>query len=267
MTAVSRPDDGTSFEQVLAALERSVCVDLIATYDLVTCATNDRLDHVLEDQSKRNYDQIPVENDGRIVGVLERQQLAGKRPPKGLWAKDVMRRLDDSMLVASGTGVLPYIRLASRARYHLVVKDHRVRGIVTPSDLLKLPVRVVLFTLITHLESSMADLIKRRFPCGCWQSYLKPQRLKKLRDVQKRLEEQHAENDMVLLLQLSDKRDIIAKGILPEDLRERFSADLRELGKLRNSVMHASNYMTSPGSLSSLVDSALEWIQSLKEMR
>lgn len=171
MTAIYRPGDGTSFEEVLAALEGSVCVDLIATYDLVTCAADDPLDHVREDQSKRKFDQIPVENDGRIVGVLERQQLARKSRSRRR-AKDVMRRLGDSLLVASGTGVLSYIRLASRAPYHLVVKDHRIRGIVTPSDLLKLPVRVVLFTLITHLESSMADLIKRRFPCGCWQRYL-----------------------------------------------------------------------------------------------
>lgn len=59
------------------------------------------------------------------------------------------------MFVSASTGVFRY-PLGRRLRYHLVVKENRVCGIVTPSDLLKPFVPVVLFTLITRLESTCA---------------------------------------------------------------------------------------------------------------
>jgi len=257
------PEGNADLDQVLAALERGVQVDLIATYRLVTCSTCDRWEEVLNDKAKARFDQFPVEDGGHVVGVLERDRQYGSGP----LVEMVMRRLDDSMLVAASTGVLSYVRLAAESPYNLVVKENRICGIATPSDLLKLPVRVVLFTLITHLESTMGALIRRRFPSSGWEKHLSGARRQKLRDDQARLTERRMDSDTVLLCQLCDKREIIAKGILPPGQRTGFSRDLEDLEKLRNDVMHASDYVPDAHYLGSLADKAMAWIQKLEEMK
>ena len=256
---VAPSSSASSVQQLLAALERSVQVDLIATYDLLICSSHELCRGVLESETNAGFDQFPVETDGRIVGVLERGKYR-----KGALVRDVMRPLDDSMLVAASTGVLTYIHLAAESRYHLVVKDHRVRGIVTPSDLLKLPVRLVLFTLITHLESIMGTLIRRRFPSRDWQQHLSEGRRQKLADEDARLKKRGVDNDLVFVCQLCDKRDIIAKGVLESGRRAAFLQDLKDLEKLRNDVMHSSDYVPDGRRLSKLVEKTTTWIHELE---
>jgi len=254
---------GSSIDQVLAALERGVQVDLIATHEPVTCSTSDQWEEILSDKAKESFDQFPVDDHRNIVGVLERKRQYGS----GRLVGDVMHPLDDSMLAAASMGVLSYLRLAAESPYHMVVKENRICGIVTPSDLLKLPVRVVLFTLVTHLEATMGGLIIHRFASGGWEQYLSASRQQKLRDEQERLSKQRTENDPVLLCQLCDKREIIATGILPPDQRTHFSRDLEKLEKLRNNVMHASDYGHDARNLGSLTEKAWAWIQELEEMK
>jgi hypothetical protein len=245
---------------VLGSLERAVQVDLIATYDLVTCRCDDRCADILEDEGRARYDQFPVLDEDRVVGVLERDVQWGR----GTLVRDVMRPLDDSVLVASSAGVLSYIRMAAESPYHLVVKEERIRGIVTPSDLLKLPVRLVLFALITHLESTMAELIARRFPNEEWRRYLSEGRRQKIDEMQQRLKDRGLDSDLVLLTELRDKRDIVAKGIVPCEQQSAFKEELQGLGELRNIVMHSNNYLTDLRYLRSQVEAALRWIDWLE---
>jgi hypothetical protein len=245
---------------VLSVLERSVQVDLIASYDLATCSSEQPWRDILDRSESAVFDQFPVEEDGRIVGVLKRGQLRGDEP----LVRRVMRPLDDSILVAASTGVLSYIHLAAQSRYHLVVKDHRIRGIVTPSDLLKLPVRLVLFTLITHLESTMGAAIKLRFAAGDWQRYLSEGRRQRLATEDARLKKRGVDNDLVFVCQLCDKRDIIARGVVEAGRRVAFARDLKDLEKLRNDVMHSSDYVPDGRRLSELVQKATYWINQLE---
>jgi hypothetical protein len=70
-----------------------------------------------------------------------------------------MRRPDDGLLVASDEPLKRFIPLLVESPYRLVVRGTRIEGIVTNSDVHKLPVRLLAFALVTHLEMTMADVI------------------------------------------------------------------------------------------------------------
>ena len=62
-----------------------------------------------------------------------------------------MRRLDDGLLVASDKPMKRFVPLLVESPHRLVVRDTRIEGIVTSSDVHKLPLRLLAFALVTHL--------------------------------------------------------------------------------------------------------------------
>lgn len=249
----SSPQVG-AIEEVLAGLENALTVDLIATYTLITCAPDDIAMEVFRRAETGDLDQLPV-RDHHVVGVLER--VAGESTGR---VAEVMKPLTDGMLVAADTGILGYIRSSANSPYHLVVRGGGIRGIVTPSDLLKLPVRTVLFTMLTHLESTMATFIQERIPELEWGKILKPARMKKLDDEFLALRQKRLDVNRLLLTEWCDKRDLVS-SVLSKDDRKFFVRDLRELEELRNTVAHASTYETVE--LGRLVTRAHFWIYQL----
>jgi CBS domain-containing protein len=152
------------------AIERAVTVDLIATFEprLRCCAKTDAIVGLLADRNYAPYDYLPVRSDGRIVGLLPLSEFRAASTDPGLTAEDAMRLLDQSILITSGSGVLRYIEEAEASPCRLVLRDTRIDGIVTISDLQKLAVRPALFVLVTHLELLMAAAIRARFREDEW---------------------------------------------------------------------------------------------------
>lgn len=260
-SAESLPPASEDLDRVLERLERSLQVDLIATYQPRTCTAIDRSLKVLQTPELASFDQFPVREGDRVIGVLERGQQR-----QDCSVRDVMRSLDDAILIAASTGILSYIKLATASSYHLVVYENRICGIVTPSDLLKLPVRILLFTVITHLESIMASSIQRSLPDDSWLIHLSPGRQDKLDETYEELLAERRDPDRLQLTQLCDKREILATGLLESNQRDDFKRDLQLLEDLRNDVMHSKNYVPNAGRLSDLVDKATNWIRELAQM-
>jgi len=145
-------------ETTLAGLDAGLRVRHIATFDVQSCEPEDSAAAVFERHP--DFDQFPVTQDGRVIGVIERGDGEMGGP-----VRDHFRRLDDSMLVSAEEPLTGFISLLEeKPHYRLVVLGTRIAGIVTRSDLIKLPVRLVAFMAITHLEILMADLIRAR--CG-----------------------------------------------------------------------------------------------------
>ena len=147
-----------------------------------------------------------------------------------------------------------------------VVEGNAIGGIVTRSDLLKLPVRLVLFAFLTHLEATMTSVIRTLCRHDSWENHLTPARAARLRE---ELEKGTAKNvyaDMLSFTQWCDKRDILA-DVLPEDVRgskRKFVSDLKNLEKLRDRVMHANEYLTDAQGLSEMVRCAEGWTVRLR---
>jgi hypothetical protein len=229
-----------SFNVTMSGLEAGLRVEHIAAFDLQTCHSDDALNSVLTDKAFTDFDQIPVrDRTERIVGVLLRSSNSGTGS-----VAESMQKLDESILVSADGPLMSFVRLAGTAPYKLVLNEHGIRGIVTRSDLLKLPVRLLAFACVTHLEILMADLIRMEFADGpsSWLAKLSEGRQQKIREKETALKGARIEIDTLEFTDFCDKRDLAdaAKGF-----GEEFVADMKIAEKLRNDIAHAATFITS----------------------
>jgi hypothetical protein len=93
-----------TFENTLTGLTQGLRVKHIATFQVDSCSPDENAGAVLTRHP--DYDQIPVREDGRTVGVLERVSDS----PSGK-VSAAMRPLDDSILVAGEAPILDFLSL------------------------------------------------------------------------------------------------------------------------------------------------------------
>src|SRR5262249_2540119 len=103
----------------LTGLHESLCVRHIANSPLVTCKSTDNFEALFALLEYKDYDQFPIKDGARIVGVVERSH------PK------TQRVLDDSLLVGADTPLLDFIHTVREQSYRLVIEGTEISGIVT----------------------------------------------------------------------------------------------------------------------------------------
>jgi hypothetical protein len=257
---------------VVNALEMAITVDLIATFEpeLACCNLTDTLDHVVSDPAFKDFDYLPVRQDNRIVGLLLLHKFREPgRPLIGRTAEGEMWRLDQSILIASGSGILGYIGEADQNPCRLVVRGTRIEGIITISDLQKLPVRPALFLLITHLELLMAEVIRNHFhgrPDEEWLALLKTRR-ERVEKEWKDLTSQNLEIDQITATNFCDKRIVLYESGLLGCSRTRAEKEFGAIEKLRNRLAHASDYASRREEAQKTVSTvklARRWIEEFR---
>jgi hypothetical protein len=229
-----------SFGLTMRGLEAGLRVHHIAAFDLKTCNVGDLLTTVLSDPVFADFDQIPVrDRSERIVGVLIRAQHSSAR-----LVEESMQQLDESLLVSADAPLISFVRLAGTVPYKLVLNEYGIKGIVTRSDLLKLPVRLLAFACITHLETVMAEVIRTRHPLGdeTWISSIERDRRQKVRWKEKKLKRSRMDIDLLELTEFCDKRELVR---MIAGLEQGFSEDTAEAQELRNQIAHATTFVGS----------------------
>ena len=262
LDAISSTNIGNrGWDEVLHALGKSLVVRLIMSRGLEECSANDSAEEVLRNPSHQEYSQLPVRRDGRIVGVLVRgPHPQNQRGP--VCAR--MQPLREGDIVSADMAIGNFIERAAAQAFHLVVDDAEIVGIVTESDLLKLPVRLHLFTLLSHLETTMLDFIQSKYCENVWKKALSKGRLQKAEEERRKDQLANRNMDLVYYIQLRDKRDIICKldGVKEGAL---FKQDLKDLEKLRNRVVHATDYPKEASQLRCATRKARRWIEDLNQ--
>jgi hypothetical protein len=265
-------DDGSI--AAVEAMERAVTVDLIGTFEpqLVCCALSDEIAGLLSNSTYAQFDYLPVRSDYRVVGLLPLGEFRdATMNPTGPTAGHAMRPLDQSILITSGTGVLRYIEEAEESPCRLVLRQTRIAGIVTISDLQKLPVRPALFLVVTHLELLMAAAIRSRFAgqfAEAWLALLGSRR----EGVEERWRDLNSKNlaiDRINATQFADKRQILIKSGLLQCSRFQAERELTAIERLRDSLAHASDYaLTIESARSTIcrVKLARRWIKTLQQV-
>ena len=200
--------------------------------------------------------------------------LAELRPASidpGLTAEKAMSSLDQSILIASDSGVLRYIEEAEASPCRLVLRHTQIAGIVTIADLQKLAVRPALFVLVTHLELLMAAAIRARFqdrPDDDWLTLLGDRR-ERVEDEWKKQKAGGLELDRIAATQFADKRQILVKSGLIHCSRSLAEREFGSIEDLRNGLAHANNYAsTREGARKTIaaVRLARKWIAVLQEV-
>lgn len=254
------------FEDTIAHLERSLNVAHVATSGLEVAHWNQRISEIRPWASERAFNNVPVRADDRIVGVVENinGDLAASPdgvPPEAPADADrvsaVARRLSSDMLIE---GRLPLgevlDELLKPPHYRLVIDGGRLDAIVTPSDLGKLPMRVLAYTAVAHLESTMMDAIRHVYPsdedavahlCDGAQTQI-------LRDL-RRMHAKNLDPELLEVANLQQKGLILAAAGVFEARELTVADEFAELyDGLRNPLMHAASF----------VDDSLEALMRLK---
>src|SRR5690606_4275818 len=132
----SMTDVTTSILDVtMEGLESGLQVGHIATRDIQACAPDQTTGDVRSDPANSGLDCLPVKAGGHFVGVLESPDRSERL------VVDVMEPLAEPMLVSAAMPIADFVRQLEKdkRRCWLVVEGNSIAGIVTRSDLLKLP--------------------------------------------------------------------------------------------------------------------------------
>ncbi|MDP9476654.1 MAG: hypothetical protein M3R38_13380 [Actinomycetota bacterium] len=257
---------GAEADRIFSSVEQGLTVGLIATFDgLTCCGADDSVSDVVARADLQAYDYVPVLQKGDIVGLLEG---ANSELPKDGPVRGAMQPLRGNMLISAEAGILSFVESAESIPCRLVLRSGRVDGIVTLSDLQKLPVRPALFLLITHVELLMAQWIRAQ---GIHEADLLAKLSSKRRDRVRgkwhRLQEDNLATDILPAMDFFDKRRLLFELGFPARMDGDEAEDLKRIENLRHAVAHAGDYaLDREKALSTVaaVVAARGWIQRLE---
>jgi hypothetical protein len=236
----------------LRSFQNGLSVNLIATPRSLfeTCAFDEELVSVIERNRENAFDFLPVtqstsskdKTKSPIIGLIEIAQFNSTANPRGA-VRDYMRPLSEKNLIGADASILKFVRGADHQQCRLIISDTEISGIVSLSDLQRLPVRAALFAMVTHLEIIMTENIRRAFDgSDGWLERLSSDRQLKVRDKVAAAKTNDAYVDMLLFTEFADKVTIIRKSPNFSSSRTSFRRELSRIQTLRNDLAHAKNY-------------------------
>jgi hypothetical protein len=234
----------------------------LASFDVETDASV-----VRQFMDAEDYDQIGVRRDGLVIGYARRIDLS----PGTLGDYLVLFSPEDTIPVE--TPLLDSLEAVEAAGCIFVTSWGMASGIATHGDLQKAPVRMWLFGLISLVEMQMLRIIRAYYPGDSWQEMLKPNRVRKAREILADRQSRNAAIDLADCLQFCDKRDLVlGDETLLRRLRVADTAVTRSLLEhledLRNDLAHAQDILGSRrSSLLPLARQATELLQRWEDVR
>ena len=255
-------------DDVLALFQAELPIRLIATSrsEFATCDISEMLGPFVESRND-DFDFYPVTDAGRIVGILEASSLTPTERVGGFRIADKMKRLSEDNLIGHDASILDFIRQMEERPCCLVIRGSEITGIVTTSDVQRLPVRAVLFAMVTRLEMAMTQVIRdKRLSDEDLLSRLSPERKKKLLDEIKQTRRDDRFVDLLLFMQFSDKQTIIKKlSLLPPKVpKTKFDRQLNRIRELRDALAHANEFASTRQSAEVLCRTVLiidQWLE------
>ena len=244
-------------------------ISLISTFNLETCDIEDHLKQVLTRKELERFDYIPVCSENKVVGALNAEKFRQSTQIDGL-VNSVMDKLSQSILISANADILSFLKEADTSPYRLVLDGTEICGIVTISDLQQLPVRSVLFSLITYLELLMAESIRQKYPNeNDWIAKLTDRRREKVEEKWNDPRYSQVAIDKLTVTEFCDKRVIIKKSqIIFNENDGKIENILKDIQNLRDSLAHAGDYAAtsdSAKSVAKIVRNTLGIISTLKK--
>lgn len=237
---------------VFEGLHSGLTVSLIATPrdELMTCGSSEPVADVMA-RNTEPYDYLPVlasaeASGGQIIGLFPALNAFALTSHEGN-IKEHLIPLSEGYVIGADGSILEFIKDVDERPCRLVISGARIVGLVSLSDLQKLPVRAALFALITGFEITMFEAIKRVMAeDGDWLRCLSAGRQDK---IQGEIAISRADNgfvDALLFTQFCDKADIVAKMFALSSSKRDVRDRLKDIQDLRDDLAHANEYAASP---------------------
>ncbi|MEO3430712.1 hypothetical protein AAFN88_17795 [Pelagibius sp. CAU 1746] len=236
---------------IFEAMHTRLTVQLIMTTrdQLMMCRADDDVAGIMSRNTAR-YDFIPVldaaHKGDRIKGLFHAARFFDGPVPNGS-VRDHLLPLAEEHLIGADASILDFLTSADSNPCRLVLSGAGISGLVSLSDLHRLPVRACLFALITGLEITMAEAIRQRYPSDeDWLPFLKEERRVKIQEEIASSKGNDFFVDPLLFTQFADKKTIIKMGIDAGLSKSTLESQLGRIEQLRNNVAHANDYAPSP---------------------
>jgi hypothetical protein len=229
-------------EDVRGLFENSITIRSIAE-ELQSRNAGEDASIVLKSMETLDFDVMGIEEEGVTYGYVERLRL-GTGP-----CRNYQRIFHPSELIAESTPLVDLLPILRDVPRIFVIYSNRVNGIVTRGDLQKAPVRMLLFGLVTLLETLLLRLVQIHYPQDSWQKVLNSGRLEAARKLQA---ERKARNEAIELsdcLQFCDKRELVlrcprGRAYLGFRSKRMGQLILEEAEELRNKLAHAQDLVS-----------------------
>lgn len=207
----------------------------LASFDASTAAAE-----VLEAMTRRAYKVAGIRKDGTICGYVRLEELAGET------CRDAVHTFEDGDVVPDSASIPELVMQLNDRSWLFVSVLGQVGGIVTKTDLLKPPVRMWLFGMITIIEMELTRLIESAYPDDSWRQYLSEGRMQKAKALLEERKRRNQDLDLLDCLQFSDRGQIVLRN---EALRTRAGfvsrsrgeQTVKELEALRNNLAHSQD--------------------------
>lgn len=207
----------------------------LASFDASTAAAD-----VLEAMTRRAYKVAGIRREGTICGYVRLEELAGET------CGDAVHPFEDGEVVPDSASIPELVMRLNDRPWLFVSVLGQVGGIVTKTDLLKPPVRMWLFGMITIIEMGLTRLIESAYPDDSWRQYLSEGRLQKAEALLEERKRRNQDLDLLDCLQFSDRGQIVLRNEALRTTagfvsRSRGEQTVKELEALRNNLAHSQD--------------------------
>lgn len=236
MTRWASPVVDGEGRHALEAAQMHAPVVMIATpRHALQCRAVDRWESIEGDPELADFDQVPLTGPSghRIEAMYIRGQ--GRKP------------LVSDMFMSADAPLLAFVETADAQRFRLLVAEGDVVGMVTLSDLQRLPVYSLLFSLLIAVEVLLTECIRKacRGQADAWTQHLRCDERKK---IERYWDKAVADNLAIDRLSCASFSHKLAAGrglglFAAEPEREE---ELSSLKQLRDRVCHAIEVAPTP---------------------
>ena len=228
-------------------------------------------EEVVSNRTLQEFDFVPVRSGRKIVGLLDRARLIETaQAERDRRVADLLHRLDESNLMSADDGILTFVETADKSPCRLLLDRGRVAGIVTISDLQRLPVRPALFLLVTHVELLMAQMIRLNYQSSeDWLDKLPCERQKCVRKKYAELQRANLEIDLITATEFADKKTIVQQCTTLPVSKNKANRELNRIQWLRDHLAHAGDYANSRSNALKTIKAVRfcrEWIGHLQSI-
>lgn len=220
--------------------ELSIVARHIAEFNLQVCGPEEEAKTTRERMRQKDFDVLPLEEDGRISGYVEQSRLVvGK-------CKEHLKAFDSFELIVESEPLIQVLEVLKKIPRVFVQVDGAITGIITRGDLQKVPVRMLIFGIVSLLEMQFLRIIRACYPDDSWMKSLKKPRLKQARRLFAERKARNEAIDLADCLQFCDKRMLV---LCSEELLQRLGGLskgkceklLKSIEKLRDKVAHSQD--------------------------
>lgn len=227
---------GTSASDFLASIRSEIPVALIATPRAdFRCQLKSCWQAIESDPDLKDFDQVPLTDVN--ANFIEAVFVRGTG----------LVELREGMFMASDAPLISFLETADQQRFRFLVEDSNVSGMVTLSDIQKLPVYSVLFSLVLAVEMLLMDWIRKA--CGAnenaWLDHLDGRQRGTLEKHWKDALKKNLAIDRLSCASFGQEiRAAVGLGLFRGNDKRHKS--VKELETLRNQICHAAEFALAP---------------------